>query len=290
MTLIHAIADLRAALDRDAGAGRTRVGFVPTMGALHEGHLSLIRAARISCDPVVVSVFVNPTQFNDAADLAAYPRQESEDARMAARAGADYVFAPPADAIYPAGDDTIVEVGAAAAGFEGDFRPGHFRGVATVCTKLFAIVRPAMAFFGQKDAQQVAVIQQLVRDLHLGLDVRVIPTMRDADGLAMSSRNARLSAADRQQALAIPRALTAGLDAYAGRANAREAAHAARAVLEAAHLPVEYCSIAHFGGGPTLVVAARAGRTRLIDNVPLDDPARAGLAQPARVSTGVRLA
>lgn len=247
------------------------VGLVPTMGALHAGHVALFRAARRRCDHVVATIFVNPGQFNDPADLAAYPRQEARDVEIAAEASVDAVFVPAADEIYPPGDDTSLVVGGAAAGFEGDYRPGHFDSVATVCLKLFNIVQPHVAFFGQKDAQQVAVVRQMVRDLHLNLRIEVVPTVRERDGLALSSRNLRLSAGERVRALAIPRALSAGLAAHQA---GRDAAAAARAELGG--LEVDYVEVARFEGQPTLVIAARVGKTRLIDNVPLDRPALAG--------------
>lgn len=255
------------------------IGLAPTMGALHEGHVALFRAARAACGQVVATLFVNPGQFNDPADLAAYPRQEPRDLEVAAAAGVDAIFIPSIDEIYPAGDATAIVAQSAALGFEGAFRPGHFNSVATVCLKLFNIVEPNVAYFGQKDAQQVAVIRQTVRDLHLDLQIDVVATVRDTDGLALSSRNFLLSADERRRALAIPRALSAGLAAHAA---ARDPVAAARAEL--AGLEVDYIEVARFGGEPTLVVAARAGRTRLIDNVPLDRPVLAGLAG----STGSR--
>lgn len=266
---------------RDALAPRrphARIGFVPTMGALHRGHVALFDTARAASDVVVASVFVNPAQFDDPADLAAYPRREAEDAAMAREAGVDVLFAPEAGEVYPSGHATRVVVGGAAAGLEGASRPGHFDGVATVCLMLFHMVEPSAAYFGQKDAQQVAVVRQMTRDLGLNLDVRVVPTVRDDDGLALSSRNARLSPADRAAALAIPRALGAALAAHG---TGADPAAAARAALEGTGLDVEYVEVAQLGGVATLVVAARAGQTRLIDNVPLDDPALAGLAVPA---------
>jgi pantoate--beta-alanine ligase len=251
------------------------VGLVPTMGALHEGHATLFRAARRACGHVVASIFVNPGQFNDPSDLAAYPRQEAQDEQLAAAAGVDAIFAPSVEEMYRPGEATSLEVSGAALGFEGPFRPGHFNSVATVCLKLFNIVEPAVAFFGQKDAQQVAVIRQIVRDLHLNLQIEVVPTVRERDGLAMSSRNVRLSADERRQALAIPRALAAGL-------AAPDPARAARAELGG--LDVDYVEVAMFDGEPTLVIAARAGNTRLIDNVPLNRPELAGLDNNRRES------
>jgi pantoate--beta-alanine ligase len=244
---------------------RPVIGLVPTMGALHPGHVALFRAARQACETVVASVFVNPAQFNEAPDLVAYPRDEAGDAAIAAEAGVDVLFAPAADEMYPRGYATWVDVGAAAEGFEGDARPGHFRGVATICLKLFNIVQPRIAYFGQKDAQQVAVLQQMVRDLNLPLELRVVPTVRAPDGLALSSRNARLSADERVRARVIPRALEAGRLAH--RAG-RDPVAAARDAL--GDLEIDYVAVAAFGGRPTLVLAARVGRTRLIDNVPLD--------------------
>jgi len=251
-------AELREALGR---RGDSSVGLVPTMGALHAGHLALIRAAREECDLVVATSFVNPAQFGERADLDAYPRDPDADERIAAEAGVDVLFVPAADEVYPPGFATWVEPGGAAVGLEGEHRPGHFRGVATVCLKLFNLVRPRRAYFGRKDAQQVAVIKQLVRDLDLELEIRVVPTVRDADGLAISSRNVRLSGDDRRRALAIPRALATGDPELA------------RAELAGAGLDPEYLAVADLDG-PTLAVAVLVGSTRLIDNVQLEgDPA-----------------
>lgn len=275
MKTLHTIAELR---ERLAPARRTStLGLVPTMGALHGGHLALFRAARAECGHVAATIFVNPAQFDDPADLAAYPRQEADDARLAEAAGVDTLFVPPVDEVYGLGDATWVEVGGAAAGFEGAFRPGHFTGVATVVLKLFHMVQPHVAFFGQKDAQQVAVVRQLVRDLKLDVRIAVVPTVRDPDGLALSSRNARLSAGDRSHALAIPRALEAALGAYQRGADALAAAR-----RELAGLDVEYVDVARFDDTATLVIAARVGGTRLIDNLPLDRPELAGLPAPSR--------
>ncbi|HET7128365.1 MAG TPA: pantoate--beta-alanine ligase [Gaiellaceae bacterium] len=232
------------------------VGLVPTMGALHAGHAALFGAARPDCDVLVASVFVNPAQFSEPGDLGAYPRDLERDAAFAAEHGVDVVFAPSSDDMYPEGFATWVEPSGAADGFESAHRPGHFRGVATVCLKLFNLVRPQIAWFGQKDAQQVAVIKQVVRDLNVPVEVRVVETARDHDGLAFSSRNAKLTTAERELARAIPRAL-----------ETRDAA-AARSVLVAAGLDPDYVEVADLDG-PTLLVAARVGSTRLIDNVPL---------------------
>jgi pantoate--beta-alanine ligase len=234
------------------------VGLVPTMGALHGGHTALFRAARPECDVLVASVFVNPAQFSEPADLTMYPGDLDRDAEHASAEGVDVLFAPTVAEMYPPGFATWVAPAGAAEGLESDHRPGHFRGVATVCLKLFNIVRPNMAWFGQKDAQQVAVVKQLVRDLNVGVEIRVVDTVRDADGLALSSRNARLSPDERTQALAIPRAL------------ATHDADAARTVLEEAGLRPDYVAVADLDG-PTLAIAARIGGTRLIDNVPLGE-------------------
>jgi pantoate--beta-alanine ligase len=252
---VRTIAELR----RELGGRSGSVGLVPTMGALHAGHLSLIAAARAECDVVVLSVFVNPAQFEDGADLDAYPRDEERDAGLAEDAGADVLFAPSPDEIYPPGFQTWVDVEEVSRGLEGALRPGHFRGVATVCLKLFNLVRPRYAYFGQKDAQQVAVIRRLVRDLDLEVTVRAVPTVRDADGLALSSRNARLTPPEREAALALPRALAT-----------RDPA-AARAAL--AGLDVDYVEIADFEP-PVLAAAVRVGGTRLIDNVVLTEEER----------------
>lgn len=267
MNVLRTVADVRRALEPIRSRREDRVGLVPTMGALHAGHVALFRAARAQCACVVASVFVNPIQFGDAHDLSTYPRDEEADAAIAAAAGVDVLFVPAVEDMYPPGFATWVDVEGAAAGFEGASRSGHFRGVATVCLKLFTIVAPSVAFFGQKDAQQVAVIQQIVRDLNLDLEIRVIPTARDVDDLALSSRNARLSPGDRVKARAIPRALRAGLVAHhAG----RDPVVAATAML--GDLQPDYVAVAQFNGRPTLIVAARVGATRLIDNVPLDQP------------------
>jgi pantoate--beta-alanine ligase len=265
MKILRTIADVRHEL------GRVRqdapVGLVPTMGAWHEGHLALIRAARREGCTTVATIFVNPAQFNDPADLAAYPRDEVRDARMAADEGLDILFIPSAEEMYPRGFATWVDIGGAADGLEGELRPGHFRGVATVCLKLFTIVAPDVSFFGQKDAQQVAVVEQLVRDFNLPMRIQIVPTVRDTDGLALSSRNVRLAPEERQRALAIPRALDAALAAH------RAGDDPVLAALDyLSGMEVEYVSVAGFGGRPALAIAARVGRTRLIDNVPLQEP------------------
>lgn len=266
MRLVRRVDEVREALREPRGRGE-RIGLVPTMGAFHEGHLALIRAAREASDAVVVSLFVNPSQFNAADDLARYPRDEASDARLADAEGVDLLFAPAAEELYPPGFDTWVDPGELGKVLEGASRPGHFRGVATVCTKLFSIVQPNAAWFGQKDAQQVAVVRRVVADLNLPLEIRVVPTVRDADGLALSSRNALLSAPERAIAAALPRAIQAGLQAH--RSGADPVA-AARAVLEGERgVVVDYVAVADFGA-PTLVAAVRVAATRLIDNVGLE--------------------
>ena len=267
MRIVRTIAEVRAALEPHRAAG-DRIALVPTMGALHAGHLALLEAARADADVVVMSLFVNPRQFGDPHDLARYPRDEERDAQLAAEAGVDLVFAPGAEELYPDGFQTAAEVEELSRPLEGEFRPGHFRGVATICLKLFNIVRPHVAFFGQKDAQQVAVVRRMVRDLDLELEVQAVPTVRDPDGLALSSRNARLSPEERRRALAIPRALEVGRAAHQ---RGEDAAAAARAALDG--LEADYVEIADFDRRPTLAIAATVGSARLIDNLPLEgDP------------------
>ncbi len=256
MKVLRTIVELRKALEPARRRGAS-VGLVPTMGAFHDGHRSLFAAAREECDIVVVSLFVNPAQFEPGTDLAGYPRDLETDAALAEEAGIDFLFAPAADELYPPGFQTWVEVTELGGLLEGRFRPGHFRGVATVCLKLFTIVRPELVFFGQKDAQQVEVVRRLILDLHLESQLVVVPTVRSADGLAHSSRNARLSDDERRRGLALHRAL-----------ETRDPV-TARALLEAAGLEVDYVALAPFDP-PTLAAAVRAGSTRLIDNVPLE--------------------
>jgi pantoate--beta-alanine ligase len=232
------------------------IGLVPTMGALHAGHLSLLVAARAECPTVVMSLFVNPSQFGEPNDLDGYPRDEARDLAVAAEAGVDLVFAPAVEEMYPPGFQTWVDVTELGAVLEGAHRPGHFRGVATVCLKLFTIVRPDVAYFGQKDAQQVAVLRRMIADLALELELRDLPTVRDVDGLALSSRNELLSVAERERALALPRAL------------ATRDPERARALLDG--LDIDYVEIAPFDP-PVLAAAVRVGSTRLIDNVPLEE-------------------
>jgi pantoate--beta-alanine ligase len=277
MRTLRTIADVRAYVAQARRAGRS-VGFVPTMGAFHAGHAALMRAARAACDDVIVSLFVNPTQFNEAADLDAYPRMEASDAAIAEDNGVDVLFAPPVAEIYPDGVATSVRVAGLSVVLEGAERgPGHFDGVCTVVCKLFNIVAPDVAYFGQKDAQQVVVIRRMVRDLDLPIRLEVVPTVREPDGLALSSRNARLGAADRERATALRR----GLDAAeaivaAGEPDPAPAEAAGRAAMRAAGVEPEYFAIVdpdtlegveRIDGRVLVVVAARVGPARLIDNV-----------------------
>jgi pantoate--beta-alanine ligase len=234
------------------------IGLVPTMGALHDGHRSLLEAARTENETVVMSLFVNPAQFGEESDLVAYPRDDERDLAIAEDAGVDLVFAPTTDEMYPSGFQTWVEVTELGSILEGQFRPGHFRGVATVVLKLFEIVRPDRAYFGQKDAQQAQVIRQMIRDLALEIELRVLPTVRESDGLALSSRNALLSPEERERALALPRALAT-----------KDAAAARAALADSNGLVVDYVEVADFDPN-VLAGAVRVGSTRLIDNVPID--------------------
>jgi pantoate--beta-alanine ligase len=257
MKVVRTIREVRDAVEPG------RVGLVPTMGAFHEGHLSLFRAAREECETVVVSLFVNPAQFGPAEDLARYPRDEVRDAGLAEAAGVDILFVPAVKEMYPEGFGTWVEV--EDAGAEADARPGHFRAVATVCLKLFSIVRPQVAYFGQKDAQQAAVLRRMVRDLDLDLELRVLATVRDEDGLALSSRNAYLTTEDRERALALPRALEAGRSAHV---QGSDPIAAARASMNG--LDPDYVDVLDLDGITVLAAAARVGPTRLIDNAILE--------------------
>jgi pantoate--beta-alanine ligase len=244
----------------------SEIGLVPTMGALHAGHEALVRRARAECDVVVASIFVNPAQFGPGEDFERYPRDEERDAALAGSWGVDHLFVPAADEMYPENFGTWVEVEGLTDRLEGAVRPGHFRGVATVCLKLFNIVRPDRAYFGQKDAQQAAVLELMVRDLNLPLEIRVVPTVREADGLALSSRNAYLSADEREAAATLPRALGAGAEA-----GTERAAEVARALLaEEPQLVPDYVEVARLNGRVYLLAAARVGNTRLIDNVVLE--------------------
>jgi pantoate--beta-alanine ligase len=281
MKVVRRIADLREALADPHKAGGT-IGIVPTMGAFHEGHLSLMRRARADCDVVVVSLFVNPAQFNDPRDLAAYPRSEARDAEMAAAQGVDILFAPDTIEMYPADHSTTVIVGGVSEPLEGKARgASHFAGVATIVAKLLHLVQPSAAYFGQKDAQQSLVVRKLVEDLDIPVRIVVCPTVREPDGLAMSSRNARLSAADRRLAPAIRAGLDAAVAAIrAGERRALVVEATGRAAMTARGLrEVEYFAAVSattlqptetLRGETLLAVAVRIGEVRLIDNEIMD--------------------
>ena len=276
MRTVRTVADLRAAL-RDARRAERTIGLVPTMGALHAGHLSLVRAARAENDVVVVSLFVNPTQFNEAADLDAYPRDEARDTEAAAAAGTDLLFAPSADEVYPPGFATTVRIAGLTEHLEGEHRGiAHFEGVATVVCKLLNMAQPDVAYFGQKDAQQAAVIRRLVRDLDIPVRIAVQPTVREPDGLALSSRNVHLKGADRERALALRRALDAAAETVAaGERDPHAVERAGRAAMARLGVEAEYVALVcpddlrpveRVDGDVLVAVAARVGPTRLIDN------------------------
>ena len=254
MKLVRTIAELET---------RSGTGLVPTMGALHDGHVALLRTARRENSNVVMSLFVNPAQFDEPTDLDAYPRDEARDLEIAKSEGVDVVFAPAAAELYPPGFSSWVDPGET--GAEGAARPGHFRGVATVCLKLFNLVRPERAYFGQKDGQQLAVIRRLVRDLNVPAEIRAVPTVRDTDGLALSSRNRRLSPDERELALGLPRALASAV----GEADPVAAARGSLNGLEP-----EYVEVLDLGDARVLAAAIRVGSTRLIDNVLLEGELR----------------
>ena len=282
MQTIHDPSAVQRLCESLRGAGKT-IGFVPTMGFLHEGHLSLMRRARAENGVLVVSIFVNPTQFGQGEDLDSYPRDLQGDIMRVEGVGGDLVFAPSADSIYPRGFCTIVEVAEITEGLCGASRPGHFRGVATVVAKLFNLIKPHRAYFGQKDYQQSVVIRRLVADLNFDLDVVVLPTVRDPDGLAMSSRNARLTPEQRKAALVLYRSLRHSEDlARAGETNAKAIRDEMRAMIEAEPLAridyVALCDPETLGAidrieGPALAaLAVRFGSTRLIDNILITAP------------------
>ena len=283
MRTLRTVAELREVLAPKRREGLT-IGLVPTMGALHAGHLSLIARAREQCDFVVVSLFVNPAQFNERADLDHYPRRQESDAELAAAAGAGALFVPSAEEVYPPGFATTVEVLGVTDRLEGVVRgPQHFRGVSTVVTKLLCMTLPDVAYFGQKDAQQVVVIRRLVSDLNLPVRIEVCPTVREADGLAMSSRNALLSPADRTSALALPAALKAASEAAAGGERSASALlDAAAEAMRSFGVEPEYLALVdpdtlepreQLYSDALLAVAARIGDTRLIDNLILQPAA-----------------
>jgi pantoate--beta-alanine ligase len=295
MRTVRTIAELRATLAPDRRAGLT-IGLVPTMGALHEGHLSLIERAREQCDRVVVSLFVNPAQFNERSDLDRYPRRLERDSTLAAQAGADLLFAPSVEEVYPPGFATSVEVLGITERLEGAHRGAeHFRGVSTVVTKLLCIALPDVAYFGQKDAQQVLVIRRLVHDLNLPVQVEVCPTVRESDGLAMSSRNALLDERERDQALALYAALRA-IEDYAAQGERRTARllEVGRQKLVARGVHPEYLelvdpdtleSLEWLDRPALLAIAAQVGATRLIDNLVLEPASKHPTADPTSSST-----
>jgi len=279
---IDSIPDMRAA-SRAARAKDQKIGFVPTMGALHEGHLSLVRRARELSDVVVMSIFVNPSQFGESEDFAAYPRNLARDAALAAEAGVDLLFVPQASSVYPPGFSTFVEVAGLSDRLEGAVRPGHFRGVATVVTRLFRIVGPDVAIFGQKDAQQTAIVRRLERDLELDVEIIVAPTVRENDGLAMSSRNVRLLPEQRLAAIVLYRALRrAEARVIEGEKDpraieallAREISAEPLAALDYAEVvsPDDFRPAISLAPWAMAVVAARFGGTRLLDNAVLSAP------------------
>ena len=261
-------------------AGGQRVALVPTMGALHDGHLALVEEAKQQADRVVATIFVNPLQFGQGEDLDRYPRQEKEDARKLEQAGCDLLWIPSAEQMYPAGFSTTVRVASLSDRWEGEARPGHFDGVATVVTKLLNAIRPEVALFGEKDFQQLAVLRRLVLDLNLRVTVIGVPTVRDEDGLALSSRNAYLSEDDRVRATALPRALESAAEAIEDGVPVRYALEqATNALRESGFSPVDYVALVHAAtlepveepaGRMRLIAAATIGGTRLIDNVPVE--------------------
>jgi pantoate--beta-alanine ligase len=275
MEVVSTIADLRAM----RRALTDSLGFVPTMGYLHEGHLSLVRRARADNDHVAASIYVNPLQFGPREDLASYPRDLPRDLAMLKGAGVDFVFTPTDTEMYPKGFSTIIEVGAVTARLEGAVRPGHFKGVATVVAKLLNLVEPDRAYFGQKDAQQCVVIQKMVRDLNMPFDIVICPTIREPDGLAMSSRNTYLNEAERQAAPVLYRALCAAQQRYeAGERDAMALRAVVRDLIATEPLfsTIEYVSIADgenleevesLDTPAIMSLAARLGKTRLIDNI-----------------------
>ncbi len=285
MRTLRTVGELRAALEPARREGR-RIGLVPTMGALHEGHLSLIRRAREQCDEIVVSLFVNPAQFNERADLERYPRHEPRDAALAAEAGADLLFAPCVEEVYPPGFATAVEVLGLTDRLEGASRgASHFRGVTTVVTKLLCMAMPDVLYLGQKDAQQVLVIRRLTADLNLPVAIEACPTVREPDGLALSSRNVLLDRPARKRALALPAALLAAEElAGAGERSVEELLRAARAAMEALDVEPDYLRLVdpdtlepleELDRPALLALAARVGGVRLIDNATLQPAAPA---------------
>ncbi len=294
VVVVRAVNELRATLEPAKSSHRI-IGLVPTMGALHEGHLSLIHRAREECDVVVVSLFVNPSQFNEAADLERYPRDEQRDRDLAEAAGADVLFAPSTEQVYPSGFSTSVEVLGLTDRLEGAARgSAHFKGVTTVVSKLLNMVAPDVAYFGQKDAQQVVVIKRMVKDLDMTVRIETCPTVREPDGLAMSSRNARLSTDERVRARALSMALAAaGAAVSEGERSAEALTATARAAMSELDVEPEYVAlvspdtlepVAELQGPALLAIAARVGATRLIDNMTLDPAVRTCAADRNRLA------
>jgi pantoate--beta-alanine ligase len=280
MRICTTIVDVRAAC-REVRAGRKRLGLVPTMGALHEGHLSLVRAAKAQCDAVAASIFVNPTQFGPTEDLSKYPRRFEQDCRLLEHEGVDILFAPPVEEIYPNAAVTWVSVEGLSEKLDGRSRPGHFRGVTTIVAKLFHIIEPETAFFGQKDAAQIAVIRRMVRDLNFPVEIVACPIVRESDGLAMSSRNAYLNPEERTRALILYRSLRQVQQEFqSGERNAGNLISTAKGVItREPRVVLEYFEIVdpdtldaveHISRKALVAVAARVGSTRLIDNVVLE--------------------
>ncbi|MGI8715902.1 MAG: pantoate--beta-alanine ligase [Solirubrobacteraceae bacterium] len=280
MRTVRSVAELRREL-KPARRSGSSIGLVPTMGALHDGHVSLLRRAVSMCDVVVMSLFVNPAQFSEAADLDGYPRDEARDAALAAELGVDYLFAPAVTEVYPQGFSTSVSVAGVSAGLEGEHRgQAHFQGVATVVTKLLNMASPDVAYFGRKDAQQAVVIRRMVRDLDLPVEIEVCPTVRASDGLALSSRNALLSVAERRRATALHRALQCVRAAVlAGETDPDRATRTGRSELDHAGLDLDYLSLVDpetmapllaVRGDALAVVGARVGAVRLIDNIVIE--------------------
>ncbi|WP_447729016.1 pantoate--beta-alanine ligase [Sphingomonas koreensis] len=277
MQTVRQLPDLRDAISGFRAAGE-RIAFVPTMGALHAGHMALVAEAKLAADRVVVSIFVNPKQFGPNEDLAKYPRKEQVDSRLLSESGVDLLWLPPVEVMYPEGHSTNIVVTGVSEPLDGATRPGHFGGVATVVAKLFNQVKPDIALFGEKDFQQLAVIRRMVADLDFDIDVRRVPTQRDDDGLALSSRNVYLAPEDRAAAVALPRALGVAAKAIEKGDEPEAALATARASLEAAGFEVDYVELADaetlgapVAGRPRrLLAAARIGGTRLIDNIPVE--------------------
>ncbi|MDG6093588.1 pantoate--beta-alanine ligase [Acetobacter sp. AN02] len=277
MKVVNSIAGVRAHRP-DCG----QAGFVPTMGFLHEGHLSLVRTAKEQCGSVIVSIFVNPTQFGPNEDLDRYPRALERDTQLLREAGADMLFVPDAREIYPPGWATVIQPGPVAERFEGGLRPGHFEGVATVVTKLFQIVQPQRAYFGQKDAQQCAVIRQIVRDLNIPVEIVVCDIMREASGLAMSSRNSYLTDEQKARAADISLALVRAREIWSGGERRAEVLRAAALEVLATHYrdAVDYLAlvdadtfedVSDVGSGDLMITAVREGTVRLLDNIVFQD-------------------